>query len=101
MKALTADQVASYRHDGFLSPFNALSPDLKTDNESRLNTFERQWQQFLSEAAVAVNKLFEQWVNNAEQQSLQLDYRAPIETSDSPCRRRIAPTGSCGSRPSR
>src|SRR5262249_3210843 len=60
---------------------DALSPDLKTENEPRLNAFEKQWQQYLSEAAVAVNKVFEQAVANAEEQSLQLDYRASIETA--------------------
>jgi hypothetical protein len=60
---------------------NALSPDLKAENEPRVSAFERQWQQALTEAGAAVNGLLEQWVAAAEQQCAQLDYRAPIETA--------------------
>ncbi|HWD94079.1 MAG TPA: hypothetical protein VG938_17235 [Verrucomicrobiae bacterium] len=59
---------------------NALSPDLKAENEPRLSAFERQWQQALSDAAVMVNGQLDQWVTASEQQCAQLDYRAPIET---------------------
>jgi hypothetical protein len=60
---------------------NALAPDLKTENESRVQAFEKQWQQFLSEGGVAVNGLFEQWISSAEKQCAQLDFRAPVETA--------------------
>ncbi len=60
---------------------NALAPDLKTENEPRVQAFEKQWQQFLSEGGVVVNGLFEQWITSAEKQSAQLDYRAPVETA--------------------
>jgi hypothetical protein len=60
---------------------NALSPDLKAENEPRVSAFERQWQQVLSDAGVAVNGQLAQWVAEAEQQCAQLDYRAPIETA--------------------
>lgn len=60
---------------------NALSPDLKTENEPRLNAYEGQWQQFLSEAAGKVNGFLDQWISDAEKQSAQLDYRSPLETT--------------------
>lgn len=60
---------------------NALSPDLKAENEPRLSAFERQWQQVLSDASVSVNGQLDKWVTSAEQQATQLDYRAPIETA--------------------
>lgn len=73
-----ADHLAATR-----ATFNALAPDLKTENEPRVHAFEKQWQQFLSEGGVAVNGLFEQWIGVAEKQCTQLDYRAPIETAAS------------------
>jgi hypothetical protein len=57
----------------------ALSPDLKEQNVPRLNKFEGQWQEYLSESAVTVNSLFEQWVTGAEKQSSQLDYNLPLD----------------------
>lgn len=57
---------------------DALSPDLKAENAPRVGTFEAQWQEFLSEAAVAVNSLFDQSVRNAEKQAMELDYRSPM-----------------------
>lgn len=57
---------------------DALSPDLKAENAPRLDSFDGQWQEFLAEAAVAVNGLFDQQVTSAEKQSAQLDYRSPI-----------------------
>lgn len=62
---------------------NALSPDLKAENEPRLNAFEQQWQQFLSDAAVKVNGFLEEWISDAEKQSAHLDYRSPLETTES------------------
>jgi Sec-independent protein translocase protein TatA len=56
---------------------NALSPDLKAENEPRLNAFEQQWQQYLSNASLPVNNAFEQVVTLGENQCRQLDYRAP------------------------
>jgi hypothetical protein len=58
---------------------NALAPDLKTENEPRLQAFEKQWQNFLSESGTVVNGLFDQWVSSAEKQCRELDYRAPRE----------------------
>ena len=58
---------------------NALAPDLKTENEPRLQAFEKQWQNFLSESGTAVNGLFDQWVSSAEEKCSELDYRAPLE----------------------
>jgi hypothetical protein len=59
--------------------FNALAPELKTENEPRLQSFEKQWQNYLSESGRTVNELFEQWVSLAEKQCLELDYRANLE----------------------
>ena len=72
----TADQLALTRN-----ALNALAPDLKTENEPRLQAFEKQWQKFLSESGSAVNQLFEQWISSAEKQCSQLDYRARVETA--------------------
>jgi hypothetical protein len=58
---------------------NALAPDLKTENEPRLQAFEKQWQNFLSASGSVVNGLFDQWVSSAEEKSRELDYRAPLE----------------------
>ena len=58
---------------------NALAPDLKTENEPRLQAFEKQWQNYLSESGTVVNGLFDQWVSSAEQKCSELDYRAPLE----------------------
>ena len=69
-----ADQLGLARN-----AFDALAPDLKTENEPRLQAFEKQWQNFLSERGAAVNGLFDQWVSSAEKQSLDLDYRASLE----------------------
>jgi hypothetical protein len=60
---------------------NALSPDLKTENEPRLNAFEQQWQQYLFDGAVTVNSAFEESVNAAEKQCTQLDYRSPTQAA--------------------
>jgi hypothetical protein len=60
---------------------NALAPDLKTENEARVKSFEKQWQQYLSHGGVVVNGLLEQWISTAESQCSQLDYRAPTETA--------------------
>lgn len=60
---------------------NALSPDLKTENEPRVAQFDRQWQQYLAEAAVPVNNEFEQSVTAAEKLCARLDYRAPADTA--------------------
>jgi hypothetical protein len=60
---------------------DALSPDLKAENDPRMSAFEAHWQQYLSEAAVTANGAFEQWVTDAEKQSSQLDYRSPTEAA--------------------
>ena len=60
---------------------NALTPDLKTENEARVQAFEQQWQQYLSEGGVVVNGILDQWIGSAEKQCDQLDYRAPVETA--------------------
>jgi hypothetical protein len=60
---------------------NALSPDLKAENEPRVGAFEQQWQQYLSRAAVAANNSLNESVMDAEKQAAQLDYRAPVETA--------------------
>jgi hypothetical protein len=60
---------------------NALSPDLKAENEPRLKAFDQQWQQYLSDASLPVNNAFEQMVSTGERQSAQLDYRAPAEAA--------------------
>jgi len=71
-----ADQLTQTR-----DALSALAPDLKTENEPRVQAFEKQWRQFLSEEGVVVNGLFEQWISSAEKQCAQLDYRAPVETA--------------------
>ncbi|HEX4265986.1 MAG TPA: hypothetical protein VH597_16750 [Verrucomicrobiae bacterium] len=60
---------------------NALSPDLKAENEPRVSAFERQWQQVLSDAGVAVNGELDQWVSAAEKQCAELDYRESIQAA--------------------
>jgi len=60
---------------------DALSPDLKTENEPRVSAFERQWQPFLSEAAVAANGRLEKWVADAEKQCAELDYRSAADAT--------------------
>jgi hypothetical protein len=72
--AIIADQLALAHIS-----LNALAPDLKTENEPRLQAFEKQWQNFLSESGTAVNGLFDQWVSSAEEKCSELDYRAPLE----------------------
>jgi len=52
---------------------------LKSENEPRLQAFEKQWQNFLSGSGTAVNGLLNQWVSLAERQCLELDYGAPLE----------------------
>jgi hypothetical protein len=71
-----ADQLTLTRN-----ALNALAPDLKAENEPRVQAFEKRWQQYLSEGGTVVNGLFEQWVESAEKQCAQLDYRATIETA--------------------
>ena len=63
------------------SALNALSPDLQAENKPRVDAFEQSWQQFLSEAAVAVNSNFDQLISAAEKQSAQLDYRSPTDAA--------------------
>lgn len=58
---------------------DALAPDLKTQNEPRLEGFERRWQRFLDESASTVNALLDQWLAAAEKQCGEIDYRAPLE----------------------
>ncbi len=71
-----ADQLTQTR-----GALNALAPDLKTENEPRVQAFEQQWQQYLSEGGVVVNGILDQWIGSAEKQCDQLDYRTPIETA--------------------
>jgi len=66
---------------GTHAALNALSPDLKTENEPRAAQFDRQWQQYLAEAAVPLNHEFEQSIAAAEKVSARLDYREPTETA--------------------
>ena len=60
---------------------NALSPDLKAENEPRVAQFDRQWQQYLTEVAGPVNSGFEQSVTAAEKLCAHLDYRSLAETA--------------------
>jgi hypothetical protein len=60
---------------------DALAPDLRKENEPRVQAFEKQWQQYLSQCGATANGLLEQWTSSAENQCSQLDYRAPIETA--------------------
>lgn len=73
-----ADQLTSTR-----AALDALGSDGKTENEPRVQSFEKEWQRFLSEAGVSLNKLFEQWVVDAEGQCAKLDYRAPVNLAGS------------------
>jgi len=72
-----AEQLAQTR-----AALNALAPDLKTENEPRVQAFEQQWQQYLSEGGAAVNAILEQWISSAEKQCNQLDYRTPVDTME-------------------
>ncbi len=58
---------------------DALAPDLKKENEPRLDAFETRWQIFRSETATTVNTLFDHWVVSAEKECHELDYRSPLE----------------------
>jgi hypothetical protein len=69
-----ADQLSLAR-----DAFNALAPDLKTENEPRLQAFENQWQSYLADSGAVVNGLYEQWISSAEKQSDELDYRSPLD----------------------
>jgi hypothetical protein len=69
-----ADQLSLARN-----AFNALAPDLKTENEPRLQAFEKQWQSYLADSGTVVNGLFEQWISSAERQCDELDYRSPLD----------------------
>ena len=60
---------------------NALTPDLKAENEPRVQAFEQQWRQYLSEGGMVVNGILEQWITSAEKQGEELDYRTPIATA--------------------
>ncbi|MGB7747749.1 MAG: hypothetical protein WBN75_10730 [Verrucomicrobiia bacterium] len=71
-----ADQLTQTR-----AALNALAPDLKTENEPRVQAFEQQWQQYLSSGGVVVNGILDQWISSAEKQCDQLDYRTPVETA--------------------
>ena len=73
-----ADQLTQAR-----AALSALAPDLKTENEPRVQAFEQQWQHYLSEGGVVVNGILDQWISSAEKQCAQLDYRAPVETAAS------------------
>jgi hypothetical protein len=57
----------------------ALAPDLKAENEPRIQSFEKQFQNYLSESGATVNGLLDQWISTAEGECNQLDYRAPLE----------------------
>jgi hypothetical protein len=72
--AAIADQLATAR-----DALAALAPDLKAENEPRLQAFEKQWQDYLTDSGTAVNSLLDQWVSAAEKESDDLDYRAPLE----------------------
>jgi hypothetical protein len=71
-----ADQLSLTRN-----AFNALAPDLKTENEPRLQAFENQWQSYLADSGTVVNGLYEQWISSAEKQCDELDYRLPLDTT--------------------
>ncbi|HEX3717356.1 MAG TPA: hypothetical protein VH595_05255 [Verrucomicrobiae bacterium] len=60
---------------------NALAPDVRGENEPRLQTFETQWQKYLADSSSTANDSLNQWITEAERQSEQLDYRASLETS--------------------
>lgn len=69
-----ADELA-----GAQSALAAVAPDLKAENEPRLKAFEKLWQEYLLESSTAVNQLLDQWVSDAEGQSAEVDYHAPLE----------------------
>ena len=71
-----ADQVAHTRRT-----LDALAPDLKNENQPQIQAFEKKWQQFLMKGGLAVNQVFEEWVDTAEKQGGRLDYNAKIETT--------------------
>jgi hypothetical protein len=71
-----ADQLTQTR-----AALNALSPDLKAEHEPRVQAFEQQWQQYLSEGGTVVNGILEQWIGSAEKQCDQLDYQTPVKTA--------------------
>jgi hypothetical protein len=64
---------------GARNSLDALAPDMKAENQPRLQAFEQQWQDFLNEAGSAVNTSLGQWIAEAETQCAQLDYRASLE----------------------
>jgi hypothetical protein len=72
--AATADQFVTVRGD-----LNALAPELKAENEPRVQAVEKQWQNFLSTSSASINGVFDQWLSSAESQSRDLDYRSPLD----------------------
>ena len=71
--AAIADQLAQAR-----TALNELAPDLKAENEPRLQAFEKQWQNYLADSGTAVNGLLAGWISAAEKLADTLDYRAPL-----------------------
>jgi hypothetical protein len=57
---------------------DALAPDLKSENEPRVQEAERQWQRYCAEAADAVNRGLEPLISQVEKDCQTLDYRAPV-----------------------
>jgi len=50
---------------------NALAPDVRGENEPRLQTFVTQWQKYLADSSSTVNDSLNQWITEAERQSEQ------------------------------
>ena len=71
--ATIADQLAQAR-----AALNELAPDLKAENEPRLQAFDKQWQNYLADSGNAVNGLLAGWLSAAEKLADALDYRAPL-----------------------
>ena len=53
-----------------------LASDLKKDNEPGFQALEAQWQKFLAQNSAAVNNFLARWIDAAEQQCNELDYRS-------------------------
>jgi hypothetical protein len=72
--AVMADQLSQAR-----TAFGLLAPDLKSENEPKLQAYEGTWQNYLAESGATVNSLLEQWVSSAEKHGAELDYLSPLD----------------------
>jgi hypothetical protein len=72
--AAIADQLTLTR-----AALNALAPDLKTENEPRLQSYENQWHKVLLESGSQISGTLDKLVTDGEAQCNNLDYGMPLD----------------------